>query len=57
MKSWRQKVHQRYSEGVRLFQKKRYDEAKKRFVLTDTRGYKPAASNYYLGEIAYYTGH
>jgi TolA-binding protein len=46
-----------YSEGVRLFQKKRYDEAKKRFVLTDTRGYKPAASNYYLGEIAYYTGH
>jgi TolA-binding protein len=46
-----------YSEGVRLFQKKRYDEAKKRFAVTDTRGYKPAASNYYLGEIAYYTGH
>lgn len=44
-----------YSEGVRLFQKKRYNEAKKRFTITDTKGYKPAASNYYLGEIAYYT--
>ena len=44
-----------YSEGVRLFVKKRYDEAKKRFVITDTKGYKPAASNYYLGEISYYT--
>ena len=46
-----------YGEGVRLFQKKRYDEAKKRFEITDTKGYKPAASNYYLGEIAYYTKH
>lgn len=45
-----------YREGVRLFVKKRYDEAKKRFSITDTKGYKPAASNYYLGEIAYYTG-
>jgi len=44
-----------YSEGVRLFVKKRYDEARKRFVITDKKGYKPAASNYYLGEIAYYT--
>ncbi|HIP27873.1 MAG TPA: hypothetical protein EYG82_01710 [Sulfurovum sp.] len=44
-----------YSEGVRLFVKKRYDEAKKRFSFTDVEGYKPAASNYYLGEIAYYT--
>jgi len=44
-----------YSEGVRLFVKKRYDEAKKRFTITDTKGHKPAASNYYLGEIAYYT--
>ena len=44
-----------YSEGVRLFVKKRYAEAKKRFTLTDTKGYKPAASNYYLGEISYYT--
>ena len=44
-----------YSEGVRLFAKKRYSEAHKRFTITDTKGYKPAASNYYLGEIAYYT--
>ena len=44
-----------YSEGVRHFGKKRYDEAQKRFVVTDKKGYKPAASNYYLGEIAYYT--
>lgn len=44
-----------YSEGVRLFVKQRYDEAEKRFKITDTKGYKPAASNYYLGEIAYYT--
>ncbi len=44
-----------YSEGVRLFVKKQYDEAAKRFSLTAQKGYKPAASNYYLGEIAYYT--
>jgi TolA-binding protein len=44
-----------YSEGVRYFVKKRYDEAQKRFTITDLKGYKPAASNYYLGEIAYYT--
>jgi len=44
-----------YSQGVRSFVKKRYDEAEKKFVLTDTKGYKPAASNYYLGEISYYT--
>ncbi|UPT76998.1 hypothetical protein MN086_08015 [Sulfurovum sp. XGS-02] len=46
---------QLYSEAVRYFVKKRYDEAEKRFTITDTKGYKPAASNYYLGEIAYYT--
>jgi len=46
---------QLYSEGVRLFTKKRYDEAKKRFSQTAQKGYKPAASNYYLGEISYYT--
>jgi len=43
-----------YSEGRRLYGKKRYDEARKRFELTDAKGYKAAASNYYLGEIAYY---
>jgi len=44
-----------YSEGVRLFVKQRYADAEKRFIITDKKGYKPAASNYYLGEIAYYT--
>jgi TolA-binding protein len=44
-----------YGEGVRLFVKKRYAEAEKRFAITAKKGYKPAASNYYLGEIAYYT--
>ena len=44
-----------YSEGVRMFVKKQYDEAAKRFTLSAKKGYKPAASNYYLGEIAYYT--
>jgi len=44
-----------YSEGVRHFVKHRYSEAKKRFSITDEKSYKPAASNYYLGEIAYYT--
>ncbi|MFT7823530.1 MAG: tetratricopeptide repeat protein [Sulfurimonas sp.] len=44
-----------YSEAVRLFGKRRYDDAKKRFLITDKKQYKPAASNYYLGEIAYYT--
>lgn len=46
---------QRYSEGVRLFIKHHYDEAKKCFEFTDKKVYKGAASNYYLGEIAYYT--
>ena len=44
-----------YSEGVRLFQKDKYSDAKKRFMITQDKNYKPAASNYYLGEIAYYT--
>ena len=44
-----------YSEGVRLFVKQRFSDAKTKFVATDTQGYKPAESNYYLGEIAYYT--
>lgn len=44
-----------YKDGVRSFSKKRYSEAKRWFSLTDEKGYKTAASNYYLGEIAYYT--
>ncbi|MEA1880211.1 MAG: hypothetical protein U9N11_06175 [Campylobacterota bacterium] len=43
-----------YSEGVRLFVKQAFNEAKKRFLVTDEKAYKTAASNYYLGEISYY---
>lgn len=46
---------QLYREGVQHFMKQRYAEAKKNFMLTDENNYKPAASNYYLGEISYYT--
>ncbi len=44
-----------YSEGVRLFQKDKYSAANERFSLTLSKGYKPAASSYYLGEIGYYS--
>jgi len=44
-----------YSEGVRHFMKHQYSDAKKCFSATDVKGYKSAASNYYLGEISYYT--
>jgi len=41
-------------EGVALFDKKSYDEAKVRFIELVNRNYKPARSNFYLGEIAYF---
>ncbi len=44
-----------YSQGVRLFLKHKYSDAEERFTITKTKNYKPAASNYYLGEIAYST--
>jgi len=44
-----------YTQGVRLFMKHKYSEAKKNFEMTDKKNYKRASSNYYLGEIAYYT--
>lgn len=46
---------QLYREGAQLFQKHQYDKAHERFMLMIKKHYKPAASNYYLGEIAYYT--
>lgn len=46
---------QLYREGAQLFQKHQYDKAHERFALMVEKHYKPAASNYYLGEIAYYT--
>ena len=44
-----------YREGVQLFGRKSYQAAKEKFEATLAQNYKPAASNYYLGEIAYYT--
>ena len=45
-----------FSRGVRLINQKRYGEAKKRFDILKGRNYKPAATHFYLGEIAYRTG-
>lgn len=41
-------------EGVDYFNKKSYDSAKIRFTQLVEKNYKPARSNYYLGEIAYF---
>ena len=43
-----------YTQGVRLFLKHKYNDAKKNFEITNKKNYKRASSNYYLGEIAYY---
>ena len=45
-----------FSRGVRLVNQKRYSDAKRRFDILEARKYKPAATNFYLGEIAYRTG-
>jgi len=45
-----------YKNGVILFSKKQYQEAKKKFEILLSRGYKKAAVNFYLGEIAYRRG-
>jgi len=44
-----------YRRGVQLFGKRNYSEAMNSFLQTASQNYKPASSNYYLGEIAYYT--
>jgi TolA-binding protein len=44
-----------YRKGVQLFGKRSYAASKARFEQTVAINFKPAASNYYLGEIAYYT--
>ena len=46
-----------YSKGVRLVGKKHYTDARKRFDILASRGYKKAATHFYLGEIAYRTHH
>jgi len=45
-----------YKNGVILFNRKQYAEAKRKFEILLLRGYKKAAVNFYLGEIAYRTG-
>lgn len=45
-----------YKKGVILFDRKRYSDAKSIFETLLKRGYKKAATNFYLGEIAYRTG-
>jgi len=44
-----------YRKGVQLFSTRSYSAAKSHFEQMVAINYKPAASNYYLGEIAYYT--
>lgn len=41
-------------EATNAFNAKKYDNAKKKFTELVNRNYKPARSNYYLGEIAYF---
>ena len=45
-----------FAQAKRMFSKKRYDDAKIRFQHLIKNHYKPATSNYYLGEIAYREG-
>jgi len=44
-----------YKTAVKLFIKKRYAKAKIHFLYTVKKDYKLAGSNYYLGEIAYFS--
>ncbi len=45
--------HMLFDEALDMFGKGELDKAKERFEFTKEHHYKPAASNYYLGEIAY----
>ena len=44
-----------YREGVQLFYQRSYQSAKENFEKVLVANYKAAPSNFYLGEIAYYT--
>ena len=44
-----------YTEAMKLYMAKNYEEATKRFLICDKKSYKSASSNFYLGEIAYYS--
>ncbi len=41
-------------QAIKLFRAKKYDDASLKFALLAKKSYKPASSNYYLGECAYY---
>ena len=47
----------RYAKAVQAYKKRAYTTAKEFFSELVEEGYKPAASLFYLGEIAYYTKH
>ena len=44
-----------YTQAMKLYMNKDYKEAIKRFELCDKKGYKVAKSNFYLGEMSYYS--
>jgi TolA-binding protein len=44
-----------YRMAVQLFSQRSYQSAKQNFEEALTHNYKPASTNYYLGEVAYYT--
>ena len=44
-----------FREAVQLFGEQNYEESKELFLQSLAQSYKSASSNYYLGEIAYYT--
>jgi TolA-binding protein len=44
-----------YRKAVQLFGKRSYNASREKFEEVLAKNYKPASTNYYLGEIAYYT--
>ncbi len=46
---------QLYTKAVKLFNKKNYNEARNIFKALNKKAYKNSSTNYYLGEISYYT--
>ena len=44
-----------YSKAIKAYSAKDYDTSKKLFALCDKKGYKQPQSNFYLGEMAYYS--
>ena len=44
-----------YTQAIKAYKNKDYKEAMRAFELCDKKGYKVAQSNFYLGEISYYS--